>query len=96
MNGATHIVDMYGDLMPTEGMRVECEFDDDGECACGRREGQPTDDEQERADLMEKVQAAQDAAYGDSNDTEIDLLREALEQALGMLGLELPDGREPE
>lgn len=46
--------------------------------------------------LLEDAQAAQDAAYGDSNDDEIDLLRGALETALSLLGLSLPDGVDPD
>lgn len=46
--------------------------------------------------LMADVQAAQDAAFGDSNDEEIDLLRGALEGALALLGLPLPDSRDPD
>lgn len=53
-------------------------------------------DHETLARVMEAAQAAQDAAYGDSNDEEIDLLRGALEEALGALGLRLPEGREPE
>jgi len=48
------------------------------------------------ADLLETVQAAQDAAYGDSNDHEIELLRDAMEMALSALGLEIPEGRDPD
>jgi hypothetical protein len=48
------------------------------------------------ADLLETAQAAQDAAYGDSNDNEIELLRDAMEMALSALGLEIPEGREPD
>lgn len=48
-----------------------------------------------REGLLRMAQEAQDAAYGDSNDTEIDLLREALEAALDALGLALPDGHDP-
>ncbi len=44
--------------------------------------------------LIREVQLAQDAALGDSNDAEIDLLRSALELALHELGLELPESRE--
>lgn len=42
------------------------------------------------ADVMELAQEAQDASLGDSNDTEIDKLREALEAALRLLGTDLP------
>jgi len=48
------------------------------------------------ADLLESAQEAQDAAYGDSNDDEIDWLRGALEMALNALGLEMPEGHEPD
>lgn len=44
-------------------------------------------------ELMKDVQLAQDAAFGDINDTEINLLRGALEHALSLLGLDLPQGR---
>ena len=42
------------------------------------------------AHAMTAAQEAQDAAYGDSNDDEIELLRNALEFALAALGLSLP------
>lgn len=45
-------------------------------------------------EVIVAAQKAQDAAYGDSNDQEIDLLREALELALNALGLSLPEGEE--
>ena len=44
--------------------------------------------------VMAAAQEAQDAAYGDSNDKEIELLRDALEMALDALGMSLPEGRE--
>ncbi len=47
-------------------------------------------------DVLEAAQEAQDAAYGDSNDTEIELLRDAMEIALEALGLEIPEGRDPD
>ena len=47
-------------------------------------------------DLLRAAQEAQDAAYGDSNDTEIELLRDALEYALNTLGLEMPEGHDPD
>lgn len=46
------------------------------------------------ASILAAAQIAADAAYGDSNDAEIDALREALEAALSALGLEMPEGRE--
>lgn len=46
--------------------------------------------------LAEEVFAAQRAAHGDSNDEEIDLLRSALEMALGELGYDLPRVDEPD
>ncbi len=46
------------------------------------------------AELMDDVQLAQDAAYGDSNDTEIELLRGALESAVELLGETMPDADE--
>jgi hypothetical protein len=46
--------------------------------------------------LMDAVQEAQDAMYGYSNDSEIELLRDALDEALGYLGLDLPDGTDPD
>lgn len=48
------------------------------------------------ASVLEAAQEAQDAAYGDSNDAEINLLRDALEAALGALGLGLPEGVDPD
>lgn len=45
--------------------------------------------------LMRAAEAAQKAAGGDSNDDEIDLLRDALGQALDLLGLELPEAADP-
>jgi len=48
------------------------------------------------ADVLQAAQEAQDAAYGDSNDSEIDLLRDALEMALTALGLEMPEGHDPD
>ena len=50
---------------------------------------------EEGASVLQAAQEAQDAACGDSNDEEIDLLRGALEQALGLLELKLPEGRDP-
>lgn len=41
--------------------------------------------------LAEATQAAVNDACGDSNDEQIDSLRLALELALGLLGLEMPD-----
>lgn len=46
-------------------------------------------------EVLAAAQAAQDASLADSNDDEIDLLRTALDVALGALGLDLPEGREP-
>lgn len=46
--------------------------------------------------LMADVQLAQDAANGDSNDDEISLLRGALDHALSVLGLSLPEGADPD
>lgn len=46
------------------------------------------------AAVREAAQKAADAAAGDSNDEEIDLLRDALEQALALLGLGLPESRD--
>lgn len=40
------------------------------------------------------AQRAQDASLRDSNDEEIELLREALDEALAALGLELPEPRD--
>jgi hypothetical protein len=48
------------------------------------------------ANVLEAAQEAQDAALGDSNDTEIELLRDALEMALDALHLELPEPRDPD
>lgn len=41
----------------------------------------------ERAQLIADVKLAEAAAHGDSNDTEIDLLRGALYEALRLLGI---------
>ena len=41
--------------------------------------------------LLADVKLAELAAHGDSNDTEIDLLRGALHEALGLLGVEVPE-----
>lgn len=46
-------------------------------------------------EIMEAAQEAADAAYGDSNDAEIDALRVALELALDALGLTMPEGHDP-
>ena len=43
------------------------------------------------ADVIAHAKAAQDAAHGDSNDTEIDALRLALETALDALGIPMPE-----
>lgn len=43
--------------------------------------------------VLRLAQDAQDASVGDSNDEEIDALRAALEYALDVLGLGLPDPR---
>lgn len=51
---------------------------------------------EQTVELMRLSQEAQDAAYGDSNDAEIEALRDALEYALGLLGCALPEGREPD
>jgi hypothetical protein len=45
-------------------------------------------------ELQRAAQLAANAASGDSNDEEIDLLRDALEQALGALGLTMPESEE--
>lgn len=45
-------------------------------------------------DVLAAAQAAQDASLNASNDTEIDLLREALELALAKLDLTLPTAKE--
>lgn len=52
-----------------------------------------SDERGDMTELLDQCQAAADAAYGDSNDDEIELLRDALEMALARLGLEMPDGR---
>lgn len=44
--------------------------------------------------LKEACQAAANAAGGDSNDDEIQTLQEALEFALSLLGLEMPDAED--
>lgn len=41
--------------------------------------------------LMEACQAAADASMGDSNDGEIEALREALDLALSRLGMTMPE-----
>lgn len=50
----------------------------------------------EVAEAVQHAQVAQDKAYGDSNDDEIESLREALEFTLGLLGVGLPEGRDPD
>lgn len=50
---------------------------------------------EQTSNVMRLAQEAQDAAFGDSNDSEIDALRAALEYALELLGLWLPEGQEP-
>lgn len=52
-------------------------------------------DQSELDNALQLAQVAQDQAALDSNDDEIDSLREALEFALALLGLNLPEGREP-
>jgi hypothetical protein len=47
-------------------------------------------------ELLKEAQEAADAAYGDSNDTEIDLLRGVAEFAMSLLGLKFPEGRDPD
>lgn len=47
----------------------------------------PTD----HSELIEAVQAARRAADGNSNDEEIQLLQDALDRALGALGLDIPE-----
>lgn len=44
--------------------------------------------------LLASAQRAADAAGGDSNDKEISLLREALEDALHALGLAMPEAND--
>lgn len=46
--------------------------------------------------IKQAAQDAQNAALGDSNDREIELLRDALELALGALDMELPEGIDPD
>ena len=46
------------------------------------------------ASLLDSVQAAADAAAGDSNDAEIEALRDALDATLGYLNLTLPEPTE--
>lgn len=43
-------------------------------------------------ELQKLCQAAADAAHGDSNDDEIEMLQDALEAALALLGREMPEG----
>lgn len=62
--------------------------------AVGSWEWTPGVTEDPLAGVRAAAQAAQNASRGDSNDEEIDLLREALEEALRALGLELPDPEE--
>ena len=45
-------------------------------------------------ELIKAVIAARRAADGDSNDEEIELLQDALDQALGLLGLAIPEDNE--
>lgn len=51
---------------------------------------------EQTVEALRLAQEAQDAALGDSNGAEIDALRDALEYALDLLGLGLPEGREEE
>lgn len=44
--------------------------------------------------LLAAAQEAANAAYGDSNDEEIALLRDALDIAMSLLGLDMPEGAE--
>lgn len=48
-------------------------------------------DDDTRARVLEAAQAAANAAEGDSNDAEIEALQNALEVALGALGLTMPE-----
>lgn len=50
----------------------------------------------ELSEIHEAAQDAADAAYGDSNDEEIDAYRHALGLALNALGLEMPEPRDPD
>lgn len=61
-----------------------------------RERGYAVVDPNTLAGVISAAQEAQDAAYGDSNDSEIGLLRDALEAALGALGLDLPEGKDPD
>jgi len=45
--------------------------------------------------VQKAAQEAQNTAHGDSNDAEIDTLRDALEMALAALSLQLPEGFDP-
>lgn len=45
--------------------------------------------------FLQECQQAQNAAYADSNDDEIELLRGALETACNLLGLVMPEGIDP-
>lgn len=51
-------------------------------------------------ELKQTVKAARNAAYGDSNDEEIELLQEALSEALAVItsltGDVFPEGEEPQ
>lgn len=51
---------------------------------------------EQTVEALRLAQEAQDAALGDSNDREIEALRDALEYALDLLGLGLPEGRDPD
>jgi hypothetical protein len=48
------------------------------------------------AELRDALQDVADAAYGDSNDKEIELLREALDLTLSRLGVSMPEGHDPD
>lgn len=46
--------------------------------------------------LRELLQEVADASMGDSNDREIEALQDALDVALNLLGVEMPEPREEE
>lgn len=51
--------------------------------------------EAQERDLLGAAQDAEDASLADSNDGEIEALREAYEAAFSVLGIKIPEGREP-
>jgi hypothetical protein len=95
----TYVNDEPGD--PNPGIIIDCR-DNHGRALTSRQARALARDLLDRAEyfdsldttiqaVREAAQEAQNAALGDSNDKEINLLRDALEAALNALGLQLPD-----